>query len=108
MASADAIDDGLSAEHILLTGQLRRRRDARPWGALLLALLLLSIGVVSLTMFTMISVGVLDERWAENAQPLLIVGLLGFLPGAYETRIAYAAWRGWPGYSFEQIPRYDD
>ncbi|KAG8466145.1 hypothetical protein KFE25_001901 [Diacronema lutheri] len=95
-------------EEETLNGRVLRRRSTRPWGALALAALLLAIGTTSLTVWLFIATGVLDAQWADNALPCFIVGVLGFLPGFYETRIAYAAWRGWPGYSYEMIPRLDD
>ncbi|GMH15982.1 hypothetical protein Nepgr_017823 [Nepenthes gracilis] len=35
---------------------------------------------------------------------LLVLGILAFLPGFYETRIAYYSWRGAKGYHFTSIP----
>ncbi|KAL2603227.1 hypothetical protein R1flu_008807 [Riccia fluitans] len=44
----------------------------------------------------------------ENSQAygFLTLGILLFLPGFYETRIAYYSWRGYKGYSFSRIPAY--
>ncbi len=33
-----------------------------------------------------------------------IIGLLTFIPGFYHTRIAYYTWRGYKGFSWDQIP----
>ena len=74
----------------------------------MLALVLLSVGVIALGTWSLIMLGVLGDQWADNALPLFVVGLLGGIPGAYETSIAYATWKGWPGYSYAQIPRYTD
>lgn len=87
---------------------VRRGADSRPWGALLLALVLLFVGVIALGTWALIMLGVLGNQWADNALPLLIVGLLGGIPGVYESTIAYATYKGWPGYSYSQIPRYID
>jgi hypothetical protein len=38
--------------------------------------------------------------------PLIILGSITFLPGAYHTRLAYLAWRGYSGYSLDQIPDF--
>lgn len=74
----------------------------------MLALLLLAVGVIALGTWSLIMLGVLGDQWAESALPLLVVGMLGGIPGAYETSIAYATYRGWPGFSYAQIPRYID
>jgi hypothetical protein len=91
-----------SRQHVRLGG------NSRPWGALLLALVLLTVGVVALGTWSLIMLGVLGAHWADSALPLLVVGLLGGIPGVYETSIAYATYKGWPGYSYAQIPRYTD
>lgn len=38
---------------------------------------------------------------------MLILGSLMFIPGFYHVRIAYYAWKGYRGYSFEDIPAFD-
>ncbi|XP_043939078.1 transmembrane protein 230 isoform X1 [Protopterus annectens] len=44
----------------------------------------------------------------DKAWPLLIIGILVFLPGFYHLRIAYYAAKGYRGYSFDDIPDFDD
>jgi len=39
-----------------------------------------------------------------QALALTVLGSLAFLPGFFYTRVAYYAWRGVPGYSYEDIP----
>jgi hypothetical protein len=41
---------------------------------------------------------------ASRGWALIVLGLLTFLPGFYETRIAYYTMRRFPGYSFSHIP----
>ena len=36
--------------------------------------------------------------------PLMVIGSLAFVPGAYFTRMAYMAWKGYRGYSLASIP----
>lgn len=36
------------------------------------------------------------------------VGALAFLPGSYATYTIYGAWRGWPEFSYDALPSYDD
>lgn len=40
--------------------------------------------------------------------PVLIIGVLVFLPGFYHLRIAYYASKGYRGYSYDDIPDFDD
>jgi hypothetical protein len=35
---------------------------------------------------------------------LLTLGSITFIPGFYHTRIAYYAWKGYEGYSLDDIP----
>lgn len=44
----------------------------------------------------------------ERAIPVLIIGILVFLPGFYHLRIAYYAAKGYRGYSYDDIPDFDD
>ena len=44
----------------------------------------------------------------SEALPFLIIGGIGFIPGSYVSFIIYHTWRGTPGYSYDQIPSYDE
>jgi hypothetical protein len=46
-------------------------------------------------------------QYADRTWPLIILGIIMFLPGAYHVRIAYYAYRQYPGYSFDDIPEFD-
>jgi len=43
-----------------------------------------------------------DRMW-----PVLMLGALMFVPGAYHVRIAYYAYCGERGFSFDDIPDFD-
>uniref|UniRef100_A0A2K6CJ87 Transmembrane protein 230 n=1 Tax=Macaca nemestrina TaxID=9545 RepID=A0A2K6CJ87_MACNE len=45
---------------------------------------------------------------SDRAVPVLIIGILVFLPGFYHLRIAYYASKGYRGYSYDDIPDFDD
>uniref|UniRef100_A0A8B9W4P5 Transmembrane protein 230 n=1 Tax=Bos mutus grunniens TaxID=30521 RepID=A0A8B9W4P5_BOSMU len=45
---------------------------------------------------------------ADRAVPVLIIGILVFLPGFYHLRITYYASKGYQGYSYDDIPDFDD
>lgn len=44
----------------------------------------------------------------ERTIPVLIIGILVFIPGFYHLRIAYYAYKGYSGYSYDDIPDFDD
>jgi hypothetical protein len=46
-------------------------------------------------------------QYADRTWPLIILGIIMFVPGAYHVRIAYYAYRQYPGYSFDEIPEFD-
>jgi hypothetical protein len=76
-----------------------------PWKSIALALFLLTLGTILL----IISHFLYTEHMpgdTEQVYGFLVLGMLLFLPGFYETRIAYYSWRGAKGYKFSQIPDY--
>ena len=48
------------------------------------------------------------HQGADRAVPVLIIGILVFLPGFYHLRIAYYVSKGYRGYSYDDIPDFDD
>lgn len=52
--------------------------------------------------------GCLSLQETDRAIPVLIIGILVFLPGFYHLRIAYYASKGYRGYSYDDIPDFDD
>ncbi|XP_021733744.1 transmembrane protein 230-like [Chenopodium quinoa] len=79
--------------------------DKVPWKSILLALFLLCLGSLLLFLSFFILTGHMGGEQSQ-AYGLLALGILTFLPGFYETRIAYYSWRGAAGYRFAAIPDY--
>ncbi|KAF5197614.1 Transmembrane protein [Thalictrum thalictroides] len=79
--------------------------DRIPWRSIALALFLLLLGSCLLFLSFFISTGHMGGDRSQ-AYGLLGLGILTFLPGFYETRIAYYSWRGAQGYRFASIPGY--
>jgi hypothetical protein len=76
-----------------------------PWKSIAVALFLLAFG----SLFLVISHFIYTEHMggdSSQAYGFLVLGVLLFLPGFYETRIAYYSWRGYKGYSYSRIPAY--
>ncbi|KAJ8775190.1 hypothetical protein K2173_020194 [Erythroxylum novogranatense] len=79
--------------------------DKIPWKSVALALFLLFLGSVLLFLSYFIFTGHMGGEKSQ-AYGLLALGVVTFLPGFYETRIAYYSWRGAKGYRFSSIPDY--
>ncbi|CAN6184240.1 unnamed protein product [Urochloa humidicola] len=76
-----------------------------PWKSIALAFFLLLIGISLLSLSYFIFTSHMEGDGSQ-AYGLLFLGVLAFLPGYYETRVAYYSWRGAPGYTFASIPDY--
>ncbi|CAN7025768.1 hypothetical protein BRARA_F03100 [Brassica rapa] len=79
--------------------------DRVPWKSIGLAVFLLFLGCLLLLLAVFIFTGHMEGD-SSQCYALLVLGFLTFLPGFYETRIAYYSWRGAEGYRFAAIPSY--
>ncbi|XP_011056243.1 PREDICTED: transmembrane protein 230 isoform X2 [Acromyrmex echinatior] len=70
-----------------------------PWKAIMLAVLLFIGGTIMLIMGSLI--------YSDRIWPVIILGALMFIPGAYHMRVAILAYQKVPGYSFDDIPEFD-
>ncbi|XP_073997461.1 transmembrane protein 230-like [Rhodnius prolixus] len=78
-----------------------------PWKAICLAAMLFLGGIFLLITGILIVTGHLDTKYGDRTWPIFILGVLTFLPGAYHIRIAYYAYRGYHGFSFDEIPEFE-
>ncbi|KAJ7539468.1 hypothetical protein O6H91_11G094600 [Diphasiastrum complanatum] len=76
-----------------------------PWKSILLALFLLLFGCLFLVISHLMFINHMSGD-SSQAFGFLVLGILLFLPGFYETRIAYYSWRGFKGYTYSRIPAY--
>ncbi|EFJ31165.1 hypothetical protein SELMODRAFT_69689, partial [Selaginella moellendorffii] len=79
--------------------------DQVPWKSILLAIALLLCGTIFIVISHLIFTAHIGGETSQ-AFGFLLLGILVFLPGFYETRIAYYSWRGFKGYSYSRIPAY--
>ncbi|KAG0489036.1 hypothetical protein HPP92_007682 [Vanilla planifolia] len=106
LAGEDSDDDnGSMGKEDLRFSYNPRALDRVPWKSIALALFLLALGSLLLLLSFFIFTGHMEGDRSQ-AYGLLGLGILSFLPGFYETRVAYYSWRGAPGYRFSSIPSY--
>ncbi|XP_020137375.2 transmembrane protein 230 isoform X1 [Microcebus murinus] len=79
-----------------------------PYKAIALATVLFLIGAFLIIIGSLLLSGYISKGGADRAVPVLIIGILVFLPGFYHLRIAYYASKGYRGYSYDDIPDFDD
>lgn len=78
-----------------------------PWKAIALAAFLFVVGTVLLITGSLIVTGYIDTKYSDRLWPMIVLGGIMFLPGAYHIRIAYYAYKEYPGYSFTDIPEFE-
>ncbi|KAM8974863.1 transmembrane protein 230 isoform 2-T2 [Pelodytes ibericus] len=89
--------------------QFKRSPPKIPYKAIALATVLFMIGTLLIVIGSLLLAGYISKGDGnERAIPVLIIGILVFLPGFYHLRIAYYASKGYRGYSYEDIPDFDD
>ncbi|KAG9443069.1 hypothetical protein H6P81_018923 [Aristolochia fimbriata] len=98
-------DYGYSKREDLRFSYTPQSLDRIPWKSIALALFLLFLGSSLLFLSFFIFTGHMGGDRSQ-AYGLLGLGFLAFLPGFYETRLAYYSWRGAKGYRFSAIPGY--
>lgn len=74
-----------------------------PWKEIIRAVIFLVAGAVLLCFARLVQTGKLNAEPGSDIA-LYVIGSLLFLPGLYVVIIAYKAWRGYPGYTFDSIP----
>ena len=80
-----------------------------PYKSIMLAVMLFTIGTVLLVVGSLLVSGIwVPAEYADRTIPVLILGCIAFIPGSYHTYIAWASYRQYKGYSYSQIPSFDD
>ncbi|XP_013857902.1 transmembrane protein 230 [Austrofundulus limnaeus] len=79
-----------------------------PYKAIGVAVFLFLIGSLLITFGALFLSGIIQIQNPDRTIPVIIIGLLVFLPGFYHLRIAYYAAKGYRGYSYDDIPDFGD
>uniref|UniRef100_W5NGS4 Transmembrane protein 230 n=2 Tax=Lepisosteus oculatus TaxID=7918 RepID=W5NGS4_LEPOC len=88
--------------------QFKKSPPKVPYKAIALAAVLFLIGSLLIIIGALLLTGYIEVTNPDRTLPVLIIGILVFLPGFYHLRIAYYASKGYRGYSYEDIPDFDD
>lgn len=87
--------------------QFKKSPPKIPYKAIALATVLFLIGAFLIIIGSLLLSGYISKG-ADRSHSVLIIGILVFLPGFYHLRIAYYASKGYRGYSYDDIPDFDD
>ncbi|XP_041643824.1 transmembrane protein 230b [Cheilinus undulatus] len=88
--------------------QFKKPPPKVPYKAIALATVLFLIGSLLIIVGALLLAGYFEVTHSDRTVPVLIIGILVFLPGFYHLRIAYYASKGYHGYSYDDIPDFDD
>lgn len=88
--------------------QFKKSPPKVPYKAIALATVLFIIGSLLIIIGSLLLAGYFGVTHSDRTVPVLIIGILVFLPGVYHLRIAYYASKGYRGYSYDDIPDFDD
>ncbi|XP_065356557.1 transmembrane protein 230 [Calliphora vicina] len=75
-----------------------------PWKTIIFILFFFVAGATCLTFSILVSSGVFNEKYADRAWPLLIMGILMFIPGGYYGYILLCIFLKRDGFTVEDIP----
>uniref|UniRef100_A0A8V5H250 Transmembrane protein 230 n=1 Tax=Melopsittacus undulatus TaxID=13146 RepID=A0A8V5H250_MELUD len=112
-AHTSAMVGGVCAElssftFVIHSMQFKKSPPKIPYKAIALAVVLFMIGTFLIIIGALLLAGYISKGGTDRAIPVLIIGILVFLPGFYHLRIAYYASKGYRGYSYDDIPDFDD
>ncbi|XP_001494883.1 transmembrane protein 230 isoform X2 [Equus asinus] len=98
----------LSTDDGYIDLQFKKSPPKIPYKAIALATVLFLFGAFLIIIGSLLLAGYISKGEANQAVPFLIIGILMFLPGFYHLRIAFYAYKGYRGYSYDDIPDFDD
>jgi len=97
----------LKEEQQYTDSQFKEKPPKAPVQAIILATVLFIAGSIMITLGALMLTGYIKTQYSDRTWPLILVGTILFLPGFFHVRIAYWAYKGSKGFSFEDIPDLD-
>ena len=88
--------------------QFRAKPPKVPVKSIILAAFLFCVGTTLLIIGSLLFTGYFDVQYHDRTWPVLVLGAITFIPGFYHVRIAFYAYKGYKGFSFDDIPSIDD
>nr|XP_035111000.1 transmembrane protein 230-like [Callithrix jacchus] len=88
--------------------QFKKSPPKIPYKAIALATVLFLISTFLIIIGSLLLSGYVSKVGAGQAVPVLIIGILVFLPGFYHLCIAFCAAKAYHGYSYDDIPDFAD
>ncbi|XP_054613830.1 transmembrane protein 230a isoform X1 [Dunckerocampus dactyliophorus] len=88
--------------------QFKKSPPKVPYKAIALAIFLFLVGSLLIVFGALLLAGTIVVEHPDRTIPVIIIGILVFLPGFYHLRIAYYAAKGYRGYSYDDIPDFGD
>lgn len=80
-----------------------------PVKSIIVATILFLLGSIFLTFGSLMLAGVINQgKGSFRAMPLMVIGSIIFIPGAYNVRTAYYVWKGYHGYSYADIAGFGE
>ncbi|XP_023319992.1 transmembrane protein 230 isoform X1 [Eurytemora carolleeae] len=90
-----------------VAGQFLKPPVKVPWKAIIYAFVLFAFGTVLLSVGCLIVSGHIEGvHYQDRFWPLIFLGSIMFLPGAYHTYFAFKAFTGDPDWDFEEFPDF--
>ncbi len=88
--------------------QFRTKPPKVPWKSIVVAMIMFVMGTTLLIIGALLVSGHISTQYSDRLWPVIFLGVILFVPGFYHVRLALYAYKGYPGYSFDDIPDYDD
>ena len=80
-----------------------------PVKSICIAVILFLLGTLMLTLGLLMLAGVISPGGGSfRPTPLMVIGSMIIIPGAYNVRTAYYAWKGYQGYSYADIAGFGE
>uniref|UniRef100_A0A8D2HGG5 Transmembrane protein 230 n=1 Tax=Urocitellus parryii TaxID=9999 RepID=A0A8D2HGG5_UROPR len=88
--------------------RLSKKPPKIPYKVIALATVLFLIGAFPIISGSVLLSGYISKVGSDQAVPVLIIGILVFLPGFYHQNMAHYVSKGYKSYYCDVIPNFDD